>query len=201
MATSRNRPTNEQEPDLLSNKGESLDQELQEHQQRLIELRRQQEEVERRKKQLEELDQRRKEISDGQRLLRERFTRALTLLERAEHEVRREAEEIQMTRQTFAENLEQVEMINPATWVEEELNRSISKIDHARAIYNQSRARIDALSGRDISGEPVEDGEEESAPGDPLGNPGFFELVRRGFAFTLPLLILLVILIALLIPR
>jgi hypothetical protein len=57
------------------------------------------------------------------------------------------------------------------------------------------------LSGRDISGEPVEDGEEESAPGDPLGNPGFFELVRRGFAFTLPLLILLVILIALLIPR
>lgn len=189
----------EEEPDLLS---ASPEEQLAQQQKLLADLKRKQTELEERKKHLEELNSRRKEIAEGQRWLREKMIRGLTLLERAEHEVRREMEEIQIARQSFEENLKEIESIDPASWDEETLNRSLSKVDHARAIYAQFRARIDALSGRDLSGESTSDEETDGvAEGDPFGSPSFFELVRRGFAFTLPLLILLVILIALLAAR
>ncbi|MFQ3670219.1 MAG: hypothetical protein SNJ84_02040 [Verrucomicrobiia bacterium] len=197
MPTPRSRIPDE-EPDLLSANPEE---QLIQQQQLLADLKRKQTELEERKKHLEELNARRKEITEGQRLLREKFTRGLALLERAEHEARREVEQIQLSRQSFDENLKEIESIDPTSWDEETLNRSLSKIDHARAIYAQFRARIDALSGRDLSGEPVPAEEEPAVEGDPLGSPSFFEMVRRGFAFTLPLLILLVILIALIAAR
>ncbi len=199
MATPRSRPTPDEPDDLLSSNPEE---QLVQQQKLLADLKRKQTELEERKKHLEDLNARRKEISEGQRLLREKFTRGLALLERAEHEARREVEQIQLSRQSFDDNLKEIESIDPTSWDEETLNRSLSKIDHARAIYAQFRARIDALSGRDLSGEPTSgDDEEGAAEGDPLGSPSFFELVRRGFAFTLPLLIVLVILIALLAAR
>ncbi|GAB4239785.1 MAG: hypothetical protein OHK005_01480 [Candidatus Methylacidiphilales bacterium] len=198
MPTPRSRSP-EEEPDLLS---ASPEEQLAQQQKLLADLKRKQTELEERKKHLEDLNARRKEIAEGQRWLREKFTRGLALLERAEHEARREVEQIQISRQSFDENLKEIESIDPSSWDEETLNRSLSKIDHARAIYAQFRARIDALSGRDLSGESASDEETDGvAEGDPLGSPSFFELVRRGFAFTLPLLILLVILIALLAAR
>lgn len=195
--SSRSR-TPDDEPDLLSS---SPEEQLVQQQQLLAELKRKQTELEERKKHLEELNARRKEINEGQRQLREKFTRGLALLERAEHEARREVEQIQLSRQSFAENLKEIESIDPTSWDEEILTRSLSKLDHARAIYNQFRARIDALSGRDLSGEPADESTADEGTAESIGSPSFFEMVRRGFAFTLPLLVLLVILIALLAAR
>ncbi|MDX6767660.1 MAG: hypothetical protein SFU85_12830 [Candidatus Methylacidiphilales bacterium] len=194
-------PSSEQ-PDLLGRSGsksmEDLTHELQEQQERLMDLRRQQEEVERRKNELEELNRRRQELAIGQKTMRERLTRAVTVLERAEYEARKEIEQIQITRETFTDHLNQIEAIQPGSWtpenLDEELTKALSKIDHAQSIYNQSRAKIDALSGKDIhDGSDTESTEGETSSSGFEGQVPFTELVVRGFALTLPLLILLTV--------
>jgi molecular chaperone GrpE (heat shock protein) len=190
------------QPDLLNrgsvaNKSiEDLNLELQEQQERLLELKRQQEEVERRKRELEELNKRRSELASGQKLLRERLTRAITVLERSEYEARKEIEQLQITRETFTEHLAQIEAINPAGWtpevMDEELTKALSKVDHAQSSYNQSRAKIDALSGRDIDdGSSTVDNDSDGDSSGVEGNVPFTELVVRGFALTLPLILVL----------
>jgi hypothetical protein len=186
--------------DRRENRMEEIDFELQEHQKRLLDLKRQQEEVERRKKELEALTKRQEELFQGQKHIQEKLTRALTVLERAEYETRKQVEEIEVIRTNFRDHLENVEKISPQDWegdnIDNELTKALSLIDHAQAVYNQSRARLDALSGRDID----EDGEATSSESTRTEEEsGFFELVKRGLAFTLPLNILLLILIVILV--
>jgi flagellar biosynthesis regulator FlaF len=180
---------------------EDLNHELREQQDRLLELKRQQDEIERRKRELEELNKKRNELSAGKKSMREKLARAITVLERAEYDTRREIEQIQLTRQSFTDHLSQIESIDPSQWtpqnMDDELTRSLSQIDHARSVYSQSRAKIDALSGQDIESDEIRssssssdsDHEEESSV-----DSSFLELARRGFAFTLPLIIFLAIL-------
>lgn len=195
-------PSDSDQPDLLSRGPvsaaksiEDLNLELQEQQERLLHLKRQQEEVERRKRELEELNKRRAELAAGQKVLRERLTRAITVLERAEYESRKEIEQLQITRETFSEHLGQIESINPSNWppesIDEELTKALSKVDHAQSIYNQSRAKIDALSGRDIDDGSLTD--EDGAPVETQAGDDvpFAELVRRGFGLSLPLILML----------
>ncbi|MDD5262093.1 MAG: hypothetical protein PHD76_09630 [Methylacidiphilales bacterium] len=180
---------------------EDLSQELQEQQEKLLELKRQQEEIERRKRELEELNKKRVELSIGQKSMREKLTRAIAILENAEYDARKEIEQIQMTRQAFADHLATLDEIDPSRWtpdsIDDQLTKGLSQIDHARAVYTQARARIDALSGKDIEG--IE-GDGSGADGESDGeyaeseSVSFFELVRRGFALTLPLLLVLLIL-------
>jgi len=195
-------PSESDQPDLLSrgsssgNKSiEDLNLELQEQQERLLQLKRQQEEVERRKRELEELNKRRAELASGQKLLRERLTRAVTILERAEYESRKEIEQLQITRETFTEHLAHIEAINPANWtpdaIDEELTKALSKVDHAQSIYNQSRAKIDALSGRDIDDGSVTDSDASQTEAGFGDDVPFSELVRRGFGLSLPLILML----------
>jgi len=179
---------------------EDINHELREQQDRLLDLKRQQDEIERRKRELEELNKKRNELNAGKKMMREKLARAITVLERAEYEARKEIEQIQVTRQSFSEHLALVESIEPSQWtpsnMDDELTRSLSQIDHARAIYNQSRAKIDALNGQDIDldaasrfNEAEAELEEES-----VVDTSFTELARRGFAFTLPLIIFLAVL-------
>lgn len=186
-----------QEQDLLSISHEKdLTLDLQQAQERLLALRRQMEEAERLEQELETLKQRRDEVLIGQRGLIEKFARALAILERTEYEALREVEHIQLTRQSFNEHLQQLQAINPSDWqpnkMEEDLNRSMSLIDHANVVYNQARAKIDALSGRDFEGDNdsmKEDGSSASIDQETL--LPFSEYVRRGFAYTLPLILFL----------
>ena len=178
---------------------EDLSHELQEQQEKLLELKRQQEEIERRKRELEELNKKRVELSIGQKSMREKLTRAIAILENAEYDARKEIEQIQITRQTFADHLTTLEAIDPSKWMpdnmDDQLTKGLSQIDHARAVYTQARARIDALSGKDIGGDGDNSLEnEERQQSYETDSVPFFELVRRGFALTLPLLVALLIL-------
>ncbi len=179
---------------------EDLSQELQEQQEKLLELKRQQEEIERRKRELEELNKKRVELSIGQKSMREKLTRAIAILENAEYDARKEIEQIQMTRQAFADHLATLDEIDPSRWtpdsIDDQLTKGLSQIDHARAVYTQARARIDALSGKDIEGGAGSESGEDGGEGEYVESESvsFFELVRRGFALTLPLLLVLLIL-------
>ena len=193
---SRARPSSsEDQPGLPMGSGgtmEDIGQELQQRQQELIQLQRQQQELEQRKRQLEELNTRRSELLHGQREIRERLLRAIVILERAEGQGRKEVEQMHETRQTFSEQLAEINAIDPSEWgpssIEEELSRALAKVDQAQAVYTQSRAKLDALRGRDL--EPAEGGEEagSSGSGSGTGSDSFSDNFIRGLAFNLPLI-------------
>jgi predicted RNase H-like nuclease (RuvC/YqgF family) len=115
----------------------------------LLDLKRQQEEIERQKKELDELSRKQREFDEGRRDIVEKLTRGLVLLEREEFEVKRELEQIKIVRDSFAEHLGQTENLNPANWSSEELptelTKALARVDQAKAIYSQSRARLMAL--------------------------------------------------------
>jgi hypothetical protein len=115
----------------------------------LLDLKRQQEEIERQKKELDELSRKQREFDEGRRDIVEKLTRGLVLLEREEFEVKRELEQIKIVRDSFAEHLGQTENINPTDWSSEdlptELTKALARVDQAKTIYSQSRARLMAL--------------------------------------------------------
>lgn len=175
---------------------ENIGQELQQRQQELLQLQRQQQELEQRKRQLEELNARRNELIHGQREIRERLLRAIVILERAETQGRKEVEQMHETRQTFSEQLADISNIDPSEWspssLEEELSRALAKVDQASAVYAQSRAKLDALRGRDL--EPTETGEEGTATSSGSNsNDSFSNNFARGLAFNLPLIVALLL--------
>jgi len=160
-------------------------------QEQLLDLKRQQEEIEHQKRELEELSRKQREFDEGRREIVEKLTRGLVLLERQEFEVKRELEQIKLVRDSFAEHLGQTENLNPADWPSEELptelTRALARVDQAKSIYSQSRARLAALreaeeTQEDIPTEyPTEYGTYEKS---------FGAMVREGFAYSLPLLLL-----------
>jgi soluble cytochrome b562 len=163
-------------------------------QEMLLDLKRQQEEVERQKRELEELSRKQREFDEGRREIVEKLTRALVLLERQEDEAKRELEQIKIVRDSFAEHLGQTENLNPAEWSSEEmpteLTRALARVDQAKAIYSQSRARLSALrQHEDGEMEPASDFAPEMAA--PL-EKSFGAMVREGFAYSLPLLVVVI---------
>ncbi len=164
-------------------------------QEQLLDLKRQQEEVERQKRELEELSRKQREFDEGRREIVEKLTRGLVLLERQEFEVKRELEQIRVVRDSFAEHLQQTENLSPAEWSSEELptelTKGLARVDQAKVIYSQSRARLSALR-------QIEEGETDNIASElppeyaPAPEKSFGAMVREGFAYSLPLLFVLV---------
>ncbi len=161
-------------------------------QEQLLDLKRQQEEVERQKRELEELSRKQREFDEGRREIVEKLTRGLVLLERQEFEVKRELEQIKIVRDSFSEHLSQTENLNPSEWANEdmptELTKGLARVDQAKSIYSQSRARLSALRSND-------EGEVENSSDLPMEMGGmsmeksFAAMVRDGFAYSLPLIL------------
>ena len=154
----------------------------------LLDLKRQQEEIERQKKELDELSRKQREFDEGRRDIVEKLTRGLVLLEREEFEVKRELEQIKIVRDSFAEHLGQTENLNPADWSSEELptelTKALARVDQAKAIYSQSKARLLALrqaeegeAGDDI---PADLMPESSAPYE----KSIGAMMREGFFYS-----------------
>jgi hypothetical protein len=177
-----------------------LDLKAQRYEEQLLDLKRQQEEIARQKRELDELSRKQREFDEGRRDIVEKMTRGVVLLEREEIEVKRELEQIKSIRDSFVEHLNQTENINPADWASEdlpsELTKALARVDQAKAIYSQSRARLLALR----------QGESGAIPEDELGNelapltPGLAEeksfgaMLRESCAYSIvPFMMLVVI--------
>ncbi len=175
---------------------------VQQRQEQLLDLKRQQEEIERQKRELDELSRKQREFDQGRREIVEKLTRGLVLLEREEFEVKRELEQIKIVRDSFAEHLGQTENISPAEWSTEELptelTKALARVDQAKAIYSQSRARLLALR----------QAEEGAAAGDELPelaplssgqsyDKTFGAMVREGFAYSIVPFVMLIVLVIL----
>jgi len=168
---------------------EEVDSKVAETQQKLAELKRAQEELERERSALEETRRRQMELQAGRQEMTQNLTRGIGLLEEAEFNARRDAEQMAKTLVGLREALTKIDAIRDETWTKDtfasELTRALTCLENARMEWNAARLKFPVLSG------PLK--APESAPAVPearqpvLGAESFGELCRVGFALTWPL--------------
>ena len=169
---------------------EEVDRKVVEAQQKLAELKRAQEELERERATLEELRRRQNEFQTGRQEIIQNLTRGLGLLEEAEFNARRDAEQMHRTIADFREALAKVQAVRDEAWTREtfnvELTRGLTAIENARMEWNSARLKLPVLSGEAFK-------KAETAAHTPLAPASlaalpFRDLCKIGLAFTLPLI-------------
>jgi hypothetical protein len=170
---------------------DEVDRKVVEAQQKLAELKRAQDDLERERASLEELRRRQTEFQTGRQEIVHNLTRGLGLLEEAEFNTRRDAEQMVKTIADFRDALTKVQAVHDETWTKEnfsvELTRALTTIENARMEWNAARLKIPALEG-----ELQKKAEVEIVPApaiSPFANLSFGELCKIGLAMTWPLLI------------
>ena len=170
---------------------EEVDRKVVEAQQKLAELKRAQEGLERERAALEELRRRQNEFQTGRQEMVHSLTRGLGLLEEAEFNARRDAEQMVKTVADFRDTLDKLQAIHDETWNKEtfsvELTRALTTLENARMEWNAARLKFPILSG-----ETPANLETETAPtpvASPLANASFGELCKFGLALTWPLVL------------
>jgi chromosome segregation ATPase len=170
---------------------DEVDRKVVEAQQKLAELKRAQENLERERSSLEELRRRQSEFQTGRQEMIHNLTRGLGLLEEAEFNTRRDAEQMVKTIADFRNALEKIQAVRDETWTKEnfstELTRALTAIENARMEWNTARLKLPALSP-----EALKKTEVETAPPvavSPFAGLGLGELCKIGFAMTWPLVL------------
>jgi len=179
-------------PEDQSASPEQLDTQVQRAQEQLLQLKRQQEQIEKQKRELEELSRKQEDLEKGRADMIEKLTRSLVVIERETYETEKRVEQLRMTNATFAQHLDSLERINPKSWsnldLHKELSKALSAVDDARAEYTKSLTKINAKADSEVinpSALAVENRFDTTA-----GDETFVVWLKRGFAFTLPILIL-----------
>ena len=160
-----------------------------EAQQKLAELKHAQEDLERERAALEELRRRQTEFQTGRQEMIHHLTRGLGLLEEAEFNARRDAEQMVKTVADFRDALDKIQAIHDETWTKDnfsiELTRGLTTIENARMEWNAARLKYSVLEG-----EAKGASEAEAAPSpavSPFASLSVGELCKIGFAMTWPL--------------
>ena len=172
---------------------EQIDDQVAQAQERLLALKRQAEQLEREKAKLEELSRRQEQFDSGRAEMVDKFTSSLVQIQRETDETLKRLEVLKNVQASFSTYLQELEAINPKEWAPEELNKELSKaigaVEDARSVFTKAQAQIavEPLSG------PVS-AEADSSE----GGQGFGYWLMAGFAFTLPLVIIGVIGLAIL---
>lgn len=174
-------------------------------QQKLAELKREQQDLERERATLEELRRRQNEFTTGRTEMVPSLTRGIALLQDAEFNLRRDAEQMSKSLVGLREALEKIQSIHDETWtagnLEVELTRALTAVENARMEWNSSRLKFSVLSGESTAAPPA------ANPGSPtfsdiVQQRSYAELCKLGLALTWPVLVAgLAIFLALLIKK
>ena len=166
---------------------EELDSQLTGTQQQLAKLRESQEQLERARISLEEMRRRRAEFTAGLAEMRQQLTRGEGLLQKAELDARREAEQLARSLEALRGSLQTLEPLNDAAWTDEnwerELTRGLTAIENARLEFNGARLKWPVLDGA------LEAARSDSGSGsaNALAALSTAQWMRIGFAITWPL--------------
>ena len=171
---------------------DEVDRKVVEAQQKLAELKRAQDSLERERASLEELRRRQNEFQTGRQEMIHNLTRGLGLLEEAEFNTRRDAEQMVKTIADFRDALAKNEAVRDEAWTKEnfgtELTRALTAIENARMEWNTARLKLPALSP-----EALKKAEAETAAPPPAASPlaglSFGQLCKFGLAMTWPLVL------------
>jgi len=170
---------------------EEVDRKVVEAQQKLAELKRAQEDLERERAALEELRRRQLEFQNGRQEMVHHLTRGLGLLEEAEFNARRDAEQMVKTIADFRGALDKIQAVHEEAWTKEtfqmELTRALTVIENARMEWNSARLKLPALAGE--AGQKLEREESPAPAAASLATMSLGELCKIGFALTWPLLL------------
>ena len=187
---------------------EEVDTKVAAAQQRLAELKREKEEIERERAALEETRRRQLEFQTGRTEMIQHLTRGTGLLEEAEFNARRDAEQMAKALSELREALAKVQTTQEETWTREnfnvELTRALTTIENARMEWNSARLKFPQLSEPPPQADHATSASPEPMPG-VLGATNFAQLCRLGLALTWPVaavaLLLAAVLLALLLRR
>lgn len=189
-------------PEDESLPGEHLDNQVQKAHEQLLALKRQQEMIERQKRELEELSRRQEQLQGGKAEMLEKFTRALVVLERETYDANKRVELLNAIHDSFNSHLEVLDSINPKSWegldINKELTKSLSAVDDARAEYARSLPKISPAKDTE-GGDHVAASVGYQLDYTASEHKDFNYWLKAGFAFTLPLFALGVLLIIVLI--
>jgi hypothetical protein len=171
---------------------DEVDRKVVEAQQKLAELKHAQDDLERERATLEELRRRQTEFQTGRQEMIHHLTRGLGLLEEAEFNARRDAEQMVKTVTDFRDALDKIQAIHDETWTKDnfsiELTRALTTIENARMEWNAARLKFSVLEGEKGGGAAAAPAPE---PGPlPFANASFGELCRFGLAMTWPLVLI-----------
>lgn len=151
-------------------------------------LQTQRRELERQKMALEDLNHRKQEFLNGQLDLSERFSSAVTTIERELYLSKQEIDDLDQTRKSFANHLQRIESLNPEAWSKEnlaaELQQALLVLDKAEDEYEQAVSYFTGTRKSSVFGGPSAGGRSHFGGGD------FQTMLRNGLAFNLPVIIL-----------
>jgi DNA repair exonuclease SbcCD ATPase subunit len=168
---------------------EEVDSRVAEAQQKLAELKRAQEDLERERSALEEVRRRQMEFQNGRKEVIHQLTRGLGLLQEAEFNSRRDAEQMARAMVDLGEALKKVEAVHEEGWTKDnfniELTRALTAIENARMEWNGARLKFPLLSN--APREAAAESPAGTAASSPLAGKDFAELCRLGLALTWPL--------------
>ncbi len=190
-------PISHRDPDSLDLdedvSSEELTAQVQRAQAELGELKRRSEQIERDKQRLEELSRRQDELEAGRGEMIDRFTRSLATIQRETEETQRRLEQLHAIHNSFLAHTRELEAINPKLWhgsdLSKELSRAMSLLDDARADYSKSQAKLEVEAPEAASMGATGDYEEYYGSSE----KGFSYWLTAGFAFTLPLIAVLLL--------
>ena len=169
---------------------EEVDSKVAEAQHKLAELKRAQEELERERSALEEVRRRQMEFQNGRQEIIQDLTRGLGLLQEAEFNARRDAEQMAKALADLGDALKKVQAVQEEAWTKEtfsiELTKALTAIENARMEWNSARLKFPLLSG--VVAQPAKT--EPTAPQSPLAGQSFAELCKLGLAMTWPLAVI-----------
>ena len=168
---------------------EEVDSKVAEAQQKLAELKRAQEDLERERSALEEVRRRQMEFQNGRKEVIHQLTRGLGLLQEAEFNSRRDAEQMARALVDLTDALKKVEAVHEESWNKDnfniELTRALTAIENARMEWNGARLKFPVLSAAPKEA-PAEAGAGASTA-TPFAGKNSAELCRLGLALTWPL--------------
>jgi chromosome segregation ATPase len=171
-------------------------------QEQLLQLRMQQEEIERQKLHLETLRVKQERFVSGKRDLLEKITRSAGSVERDLYDAQKRVEELSVIYDDFRRHLDILKSLQPEKWhrsqVDEELDQALGAIEDAEADYSKGLRRLESF--RVVESNPIaasvthavshaeSERRSEASSSDLSPSEEIIIWLRRGFAFTLPLI-------------
>jgi predicted nuclease with TOPRIM domain len=169
---------------------EEVDSRVADAQHKLAELKREQEELERQRAALEETRRRQMEFQTGRQETTQNLTRGVGLLEEAEFNARRDAEQMAKALVELRGALSKIEAIHEEAWTKDnfnmELTRALTALENARMEWNSARLKFPILSGQAQVGSSSSPAG-AAPPASLFAAHSFGELCRLGLGLTWPL--------------
>ena len=165
---------------------EEIEAKVNDTQARLAGLKRAQEELERERAALEEARRRRIEFQNGREEMLQHLTRGVGILDEAEFNARRDAEQMKQTVADMRAALDKVQAMDEKQWSEDnwqqELTKALTTLENARMEWNSARVKFSILDGA----MKAPDSEKSDKAAALLNGQSFADLCRLGFALTWP---------------